>query len=37
MAGIWACNVPFMTETDMAAPAAQLDDGVMQVRCVDWT
>jgi len=29
--GIWACNVPYMSQTDYAAPQAEFDNGVLDV------
>lgn len=29
--GIWACNVPYMSEKDFAAPEAQFDNGVLDM------
>ena len=35
--GIWACNVPYMTESDFAAPEAELDNGVLDILLLDGT
>ena len=35
--GIWACNVPYMTQTDLAAPLAQLSNGLLDVLVFDGT
>jgi len=32
--GLWACNVPYMTETDFAAPGAGFDDGCVDIMCL---
>jgi len=29
--GLWACNVPWMSETDLAAPSAEFANGAMDV------
>ena len=29
--GLWACNVPFMSESDWAAPEAEFDNGILDV------
>lgn len=35
--GVWACNVPYMTETDFAAPEAEFDNGVLDTLCLAGT
>ena len=29
--GIWACNVPYMSTSDLAAPEAQFDNGCLEI------